>query len=134
VVDRKASTLTLVENGQPSLVTYASLGTSFKDTPAGRYATLSKYRYQDMSSTSVPDASHSYDIPNVPFALYFRDGGYAIHGTYWHDDFGRPHSEGCVNLTIADAAFLLDHTRPKIDGENSRWTDAQSATPVLVVG
>jgi len=22
-----------------------------------------------------------------------------LHGTYWHDDFGRPHSHGCVNLS-----------------------------------
>ena len=117
------------------VATYASLGTAFKDTPAGRYATLGKYRYQDMTSTSVPDASRSYDIPNVPFPIYFRGGGYAIHGAYWHDDFGRPHSDGCVNLTLADAAFVFDHPRPKLGGdENSRWTDAQYATPVLVVG
>jgi lipoprotein-anchoring transpeptidase ErfK/SrfK len=135
VVDRATSTLTLVEKGQPTLTTYASLGNSLKNTPTGRYATIGKYRYQDMSSASVPDASHSYDMPNVPFAAHFRAGGYAIHGAYWHDDFGRPHSDGCVNLTITDAAFVFERTRPEIAGdENSRWTDPPYATPVLIVG
>jgi lipoprotein-anchoring transpeptidase ErfK/SrfK len=122
-----------MEEGQPTLVTYTSLGTSFKDTPAGSYTALGKYRYQDMSSATVPDASHPYDIPNVPFDL-FRAGGFAIHGAYWHDDFGRPHSGGCLNVTFGDAAFLFDRTRPSVADQNSLWTDAQLATPVLVVG
>ena len=48
-----------------------------------------------------------YDLPNVPYTMYFYRG-YAIHGTYWHNNFGHPMSHGCVNLRTADAAWLFD--------------------------
>ena len=40
-----------------------------------------------MSSTTVLNADHAYNLPNVPFVQYFNKG-YALHGTYWHDMFG----------------------------------------------
>ena len=47
-----------------------------------------------MTSTTVPDAEPSYDLPNVPFAQYFKADGSAIHGAYWHDAFGTNQSQG----------------------------------------
>jgi len=41
----------------------------------------------------------------VPYTMYFYRG-YAIHGTYWHSNFGRPMSHGCVNMRTQDAAWL----------------------------
>jgi len=58
-----------------------------------------------------------YNLPNVQFVAYFyRD--YAMHGTYWHDNFGHPMSHGCVNLRNIDAEWLYG------------W--APIGTPVLV--
>ena len=37
---------------------------------------------------------------------YITRKGLALHGTYWHEDFGRPHSHGCINLPT-DVAFLI---------------------------
>lgn len=48
-----------------------------------------------------------YDTPDVPWTMYFFRG-YAIHGTYWHNDFGIPVSHGCVNLPVDDAKQLFD--------------------------
>ncbi len=48
-----------------------------------------------------------YDLPNVPWVSYFF-AGYAIHGTYWHNNFGRPMSHGCVNMTTPDAKWFYD--------------------------
>lgn len=48
-----------------------------------------------------------YDLPNVPWVSYFF-AGYAIHGTYWHNNFGTPMSHGCVNMTTADAKWFYD--------------------------
>ena len=46
-----------------------------------------------------------YDLPNVPHVMYFyRD--YAIHGAYWHNNFGRPMSHGCVNLSNSAAKWM----------------------------
>jgi lipoprotein-anchoring transpeptidase ErfK/SrfK len=41
----------------------------------------------------------------VPYSMYFYQG-YALHGTYWHSNFGQPMSHGCVNLRTADAEWL----------------------------
>lgn len=48
-----------------------------------------------------------YNLPGVPWVSYFY-AGYAIHGTYWHNNFGTPMSHGCVNMTTADAKWFYD--------------------------
>ncbi|WP_013322333.1 L,D-transpeptidase [Gloeothece verrucosa] len=46
-----------------------------------------------------------YDVPNVPYAMYYQ-GGYAIHGAYWHNKFGTPVSHGCINVAVDHAEWL----------------------------
>jgi lipoprotein-anchoring transpeptidase ErfK/SrfK len=134
VVDRAPSTLTLVKNGQAQLVTYVSLGKAATQTPDGVSATVAKYRFDRMTSRSVPDATHAYDLPNVPFTEYFRGDGSAIHGTYWHDNFGNAQSQGCINLTWADSAYLFDQTFPAVPPDQPGvQVDGAQATPVLIV-
>jgi lipoprotein-anchoring transpeptidase ErfK/SrfK len=48
-----------------------------------------------------------YYLPNVPHVMYFY-GGYGLHGTYWHNNFGTPMSHGCVNLSQTDAEWLYN--------------------------
>ncbi len=70
-----------------------------------------------------------FDLRDVPFVQYFTEG-YALHGTYWHEDFGRPRSHGCVNLAPIDAAWLFRWTTPVVpDG----WHAALSLTKGTVV-
>jgi lipoprotein-anchoring transpeptidase ErfK/SrfK len=38
---------------------------------------------------------------------FFHTTGVSFHGTYWHDNFGAPMSQGCVNMRIADARWLF---------------------------
>jgi lipoprotein-anchoring transpeptidase ErfK/SrfK len=47
----------------------------------------------------------NYYLPDVPYVMYFADY-LAIHGTYWHDNFGYPMSHGCVNLPTWAAEWL----------------------------
>lgn len=47
-----------------------------------------------------------YDLPGVPWNLYFTKDGAVIHGAYWHDHFGEPWSHGCVNLSPDNAKKL----------------------------
>lgn len=77
-----------------------STGTWQHPTVKGVYRIYVKYRYANMSGAD-------YFLPNVPYVMYFYKG-YGLHGTYWHQNFGFPMSHGCVNYTIADAAWLFD--------------------------
>jgi LysM repeat protein len=75
-----------------------STGISRYPTPVGRFRIYSKYPSVNMSGPG-------YYLPGVPHTMFFYKG-YALHGTYWHSNFGRPMSHGCINLTRADAAWL----------------------------
>jgi lipoprotein-anchoring transpeptidase ErfK/SrfK len=77
-----------------------STGTWLHPTVTGQFHVWIKLRYTDMSG---PD----YYLPNVPYTMYFYEG-YALHGTYWHSNFGTPMSHGCVNLSIPDAEWLYN--------------------------
>jgi lipoprotein-anchoring transpeptidase ErfK/SrfK len=134
VVDRTASTLTFVQNGTPTFVTYVSVGKVGRDTPTGLYPLVAKFTYDRMTSRSLGIQEAGYDLPNVPFTQYFTTGGAAIHGTYWHDQFGTPMSHGCINVTWADGAYLFNLTQPSLPaGQNEIFTSPDSATPVLII-
>ena len=77
-----------------------STGVASMPTPLGEHRILRKVRSQVMSGPG-------YYLPNVEYVSYFLKG-YAIHGTYWHNNFGRPMSHGCVNLTNQDAKWIFE--------------------------
>lgn len=81
-----------------------SSGTARTPTQIGQGAIYAKYPVQTMSGTIAGDYFY---VPNVRWVNYFN-GGEAIHGTYWHNNFGRPMSHGCINMTEADAKFIYD--------------------------
>lgn len=76
-------------------------------TPIGNWTILTKYDIQDMEGTINDEY---YFVPDVPDVMYFDNLGNAIHGTYWHTNFGTPMSHGCVNLPLDVAAWLYDWT------------------------
>jgi lipoprotein-anchoring transpeptidase ErfK/SrfK len=136
VVSRSAATLTYLDpSNAATFTTFVSLGRAGVDTPVGEYSTMGKYRFDNMSSASVVGADHDYFLPNVPFVEYYLDGGYAIHATYWHDQFGQVESQGCINVTWADGAYLFGLTQPTVaSGDIARWAIGElKATPVLIV-
>jgi len=75
-----------------------STGIARYPTPTGRFRIYAKYR-------SVTMSGPGYYLTGVPHTMYFYRG-YALHGTYWHNNFGTPMSHGCINLTRGDAAWL----------------------------
>ncbi len=81
-----------------------SSGTLIHPTVTGTYKPWGKYRYYEMIGGSTANGDY-YDLPNVPYVVYFYQG-YAIHGTYWHNNFGHPMSHGCVNVSIPNMALL----------------------------
>jgi len=66
-----------------------------------------------MDDLERTDAESNYLIESVPWVQYFAEG-VALHAAFWHDDFGRVHSHGCVNLAPRDAAWLFGRTAPAL--------------------
>jgi len=80
-------------------------------TPRGTFMVYAKHVSATMDGAD--DAADSYSLLDVPFVQYFHKG-FALHGTYWHDEFGRVRSHGCVNLAPQDAAWLFEWTDPPV--------------------
>jgi len=86
------------ENGVLLRHFLSSTGLPRTPTVTGDFEIYVKYDAQRMTGPG-------YDLPGVPWVMYFyRD--YALHGAYWHNNFGNPMSHGCVNLRIPEAEWL----------------------------
>ena len=133
VVDRGQHSLTVVDNGEPTFVTYVALGVAGRDTPAGLYSTWGKYRADEMTSASVTDPGGYYNLPNVPDTQYYKDGGFAIHGTYWHDDFDSDESHGCINVTWTDGRYLFGQTLPQVLPGQLTTPTGQDSTDLVIL-
>ncbi|MBK8998192.1 MAG: L,D-transpeptidase [Myxococcales bacterium] len=128
-----SQTLTLWEGDRPVYVTLVSSG---KDglgepgktlsTPRGTFRIYQKHITTTMDSDV---ADHEFELRDVPWVMYFK-GGYALHGAYWHDDFGRVRSHGCVNLAPIDARFVFMWASPEVP---AHWHAAYS-TPATEQG
>lgn len=82
----------------------------FTRTPKGVYNIYYKRPNRHMVN-SEHDPS-GFDLPGVPWVSYFTKGGIALHGAYWHNQFGLPRSHGCINLTPKAAKFLYRWSHP----------------------
>ncbi|HEY3058303.1 MAG TPA: L,D-transpeptidase family protein [Chloroflexota bacterium] len=133
VVDRRLHTLTLVDHGSAVFTTFVALGVAGRETPTGTYSTWGKYRADEMTSTSVRNPGGYYDLPNVPDTQYYLDGGFAVHGTYWHDDFGTDESHGCVNVTWTDGRYLFSQTTPFVADNELTAPPGQPATDIVIL-
>lgn len=103
-ISLKKQKLYLYQGGKIIFKTSVSTGLARYPTPAGRFKVWAKFRYDDMTGGSRTRGDYYY-LPKVPYVAYFYQG-YSLHGTYWHKNFGRPMSHGCINLSISDARYL----------------------------
>ena len=95
--------LTLWNNGVAEYVGIPiNSGAPGADTTDGTYAVFEHVRYSDMKGTNVDGST--YNDPNVPYASYFN-GGDALHG-FIRASYGTPQSNGCVEMSYADAALV----------------------------
>ena len=78
------------------------------NTRRGSYSIGWKLISHDMNGV---EKSKAWAVDEVPFVAYYKEG-FALHEAWWHDDFGRPKSHGCVNLAPADAQWLWGWLEP----------------------
>jgi lipoprotein-anchoring transpeptidase ErfK/SrfK len=91
------------QNGERIAETYVSTGRPGFDTPTGTWYVNTKLVSQDMQGCIQGEC---YYVPDVPWVMYFTDWGHALHGAYWHNNFGNVMSHGCVNLPVSFAEWL----------------------------
>ncbi len=105
-IDVNLTTQSLVayEGTTPVFRTLISSGLPQFATVVGEFQIWLRYETQDMNGYAI---GYDYYTPNVPHVQYFYKG-FAIHGAYWHNNFGQPMSHGCVNVTPADAEWLYN--------------------------
>jgi len=114
----RQQTLVAYVGRHPVYATLVSTGRGGMGDPEKVFATVrgtfmihSKHVAATMDGAE--DKSDSYNLLDVPFVQYFHKG-YALHGTYWHNDFGKVRSHGCVNLAPIDSAWLFEWTDPVV--------------------
>ena len=100
VVSTEQQRIYAFEDGELVRSHLTSTGLPATPTVIGDFYIYVKHVETNMSG---PD----YFLPDVPYTMYFYRG-YGIHGTYWHNSFGRPMSHGCVNLPIDEANWFFD--------------------------
>jgi lipoprotein-anchoring transpeptidase ErfK/SrfK len=104
------------EYDRPVFMARTATGARFSNgnfsTPPGRHITAQKRPSRHMAAGNL--AANGYDLPGVPWISYITESGISFHGTYWHNNYGRPRSHGCINLTPKAAKWVYRWTTPVV--------------------
>lgn len=110
VIDRSEQKLYAYDGDALFMEVPVSTGLDLTPTPRGSFTVYGKTPSRYMQGPLPGISDQYYDLPGVPWDLYFTPEGGAIHGAYWHDHFGEQWSHGCVNMPLDDAKKLYDWT------------------------
>jgi len=123
-VDLSTQLLYAYENNR-LVYNYSISSGTWNRTPQGTFYIWTKIRSQKMEGGSKELGTYFY-LPNVPYILFFYNDkyakkvGFSIHGAYWHNNFGKPMSHGCINMRPSEAAVIFN------------WADVN--VPVIIFG
>ncbi len=116
-VELASQTLVAYEGTRPVFATLVSTGKgpprSETATPPGVHRVWVKLLASKMDNLEREDLERHYSLDDVPYVQFF-DRAIALHGAFWHQDFGHVHSHGCVNLAPLDAEWLFGFTGPHL--------------------
>lgn len=88
-------------------------------TPVGSHLTWRKAITIHMQGGTT---GNGWDTPAVAWTTLFAGTGIAIHAAFWHNDFGAPRSQGCVNATAEDAKWIFRWTTPHVSLDQGDMT------------
>ncbi|MDO8603927.1 MAG: L,D-transpeptidase family protein [bacterium] len=106
IVDRSDQKMYAYEGDTLFMEGPTSTGLELTPTPRGTFSVYKKTPSRYMQGPLPGISDQYYDLPGVPWNLYFTMEGGVIHGAYWHNKFGQPWSHGCVNLPPSRAQEL----------------------------
>jgi hypothetical protein len=132
-------TLTAYEDDRVVLQTKVSTGIPDRrtdpghiptDTPSGEFNVYSKMPSKHMGNGEVTSDINAYELPGVPWTTFFAQNGVALHGTYWHTNYGMMMSHGCVNMRTEEAKWIFRWTTPQVAPDT--WEQTGRGTRVTV--
>lgn len=131
----KSETLVAYEGDKPVFATLISAGKDGVQVKAPFATVQGTFRVREKHIAATMDgdtAGELYSIDDVPYIEYFH-ASFALHGAFWHSDFGRVRSHGCVNLSPSDAKRVFMWTEPQVPaGWHAVWADdAHPGTRVI---
>jgi hypothetical protein len=111
-VDLDEQALVAYEGDRPVMATLVSSGKGAEfATPKGLFQIREKHISTTMRGAD-PDEGY-YEVEEVPWTQFYHDA-FALHGAYWHDDFGKTRSHGCTNIAPVDARWLFYWTEGQL--------------------
>jgi hypothetical protein len=124
-IDLSRQVITFYRGDMPVMASLTSTGTEETDrhTPTGTFRIRHKLALGTMDRTDFPDPEEDYSLEGIPWVQYFQ-GSNALHAAFWHQEFGRRRSHGCVNLAPRDAQFAFDFTSPELP---VGWSEVRSS-------
>jgi len=133
-VDLATQMVTAFEGNQMVFSSRCSSGQKGTDTPSGDFSTYHKgpsiHMTNDQGDAVIKNV---YNLAGVPWCSFFTGAGHAFHGTYWHNDYGRPRSHGCVNLPSLNAKWIYLWTNPVVPPEEDYLHLPGQGTRVQIV-
>ncbi len=138
-VNLTQQTLVLYDGTQPVYATLISSGKSSKikekdhSTPTGTWRIREKHITTTMDGDGTAAGDLPYSIEDVPYVMYFYRS-YAVHGAFWHRNYGVQMSHGCVNLSPLDAKRLFFFAEPQLpSGWHGVWSSSAHPGSWVVV-
>jgi lipoprotein-anchoring transpeptidase ErfK/SrfK len=140
-VDLRSQTLVALVGSLPVYATLVSSGKEAEEedkdhrTPPGEWYIREKHVTTTMDGDGTAAGDLPYSIEDVPFVMYFQ-GSYALHGAFWHRNYGVRMSHGCINLAPLDAKYLFFFTGPTVrEGWHGAWSgNGQTGSRVVIDG
>jgi lipoprotein-anchoring transpeptidase ErfK/SrfK len=127
-VDLEKQLVTAYEGDRPVYATRTSTGYFEGTTPKGEFRVERKRPSRHMT----PFDGNGLDLPGVPWVCFISWTGVALHGTYWHNNYGTPESRGCINLTPEASLWFYRWTDPIVPpGED--FIESDDGTRVEVI-
>ncbi|MFW5738738.1 MAG: L,D-transpeptidase [Myxococcota bacterium] len=138
-VDIDSQTLVAFEGDKPVYATMISSGKKGRTRKTDHSTVLGAFRVREKHVAATMDGDGAapgegpYSIQDVPYVLYF-ERSYAIHGAFWHNNFGTRMSHGCVNLAPLDAKRIFFWSEPRIPrGWHGMWSTPDRPGSYVVV-
>jgi hypothetical protein len=138
-VNLTRKTLVAFEGDKPVYAALVSPGKKSKkkakdhSTIKGTFRIREKHIAVTMDGDGTVAGDLPYSIEDVPYVAYY-DGSYALHGAFWHNNFGHEMSHGCVNLSPLDAKKIFFWSEPRLPrGWHAVWATSENKGTQVVI-